>query len=98
MDILRDSMHARKLRRSMTYLVKLFSKPHCAFILGLCYLQGMALLLQRKDLTADGVYNAFTRVLTDDSIRAAAAKVSKRTRSRKRTPVQETAGFCQYSL
>ncbi len=48
--------------------------------------------LQKRGLSAEGVYDAFTRVLTDDSIRAAAAKVSKRIRSRKRSSVQETAG------
>jgi hypothetical protein len=52
----------------------------------------MAVSLPRKGLTTEGVYEAFTRVLAGDSIRAAAAKVSKRIRSRKRTPLQETAG------
>ena len=55
-------------------------------------LQGMAVMLSREGLSSESVYNAFTRVLEDGSYRAAAARMSKRIRSRKRTPLQETAG------
>lgn len=56
------------------------------------WLQGAAVMLPRQGLSAEGVYDAFTRVLTDDSYQAAAAKLSKRIRSRKRTPLKEAAG------
>ena len=49
-------------------------------------------MLPRQGLSAEGVYDAFTRVLTGDSYRTAAAKLAKRIRSRKRTPLQEAAG------
>ena len=55
-------------------------------------LQGMAALLPRKGLSAEGVYDVILRVLTEEDFRAAAGKVSKRIRSRKRTPLQEAAG------
>lgn len=48
--------------------------------------------MQRKDLTTERVYDAIMRVLTEEGFRAAAQKVSKRIRSRKRTPLQEAAG------
>ncbi|EIE24908.1 UDP-Glycosyltransferase/glycogen phosphorylase [Coccomyxa subellipsoidea C-169] len=60
--------------------------------------KGMAVALQKRGLSAEGVYDAFTRVLTDESIRAAAAKVSKRIRSRKRSSVQETADWVEHVL
>ena len=52
----------------------------------------MAALLPRKGLSAEGVYDVLMRVLTEEGFRAAAGKVSKRIRSRKRTPLQEAAG------
>jgi hypothetical protein len=54
--------------------------------------QGMAALLPRKGLSTEGVYDVIMRVLTEESFQAAAQKVSKRIRSRKRTPLQEAAG------
>ena len=49
-------------------------------------------MLPREGLSSEAVYEAFTRVLEDDRYRTAAAKLSKRIRSRKRTPLQEAAG------
>lgn len=52
----------------------------------------MAVMLSREGVSSESVYDAFTKVLEDGSYRAAAARMSKRIRSRKRTPLQETAG------
>lgn len=54
--------------------------------------QGMGLHLFREQVTPESVHGAVMRLLSEDSFREAAQRVSRRLRSRKRTALQETAG------
>ena len=54
--------------------------------------QGTGLHLFREQVTPGAVHAAVMRLLSEGSFREAAQRVSRRLRSRKRTPLQEAAG------
>ncbi len=49
--------------------------------------------ISHEDITVPTIVEAIQKVLQDPSYTAAARRVSKKLRARKRTPVQEAAGM-----
>ena len=56
-------------------------------------LQGMAARISYEDITKPAFLEAIQKVMLDPSYTAAAAKVSRKLRAWRRTPVQEAAGM-----
>ncbi|CAL5228006.1 g11061 [Coccomyxa viridis] len=55
--------------------------------------RGMGVKISKEDITTSAFREAIHKVLTDPSYAAAAARVSRKLRARKRMPVQEAAGM-----